>query len=113
MLKKYATDITAGAFKNTKLVQGWLIVSCETKEVDGKMVTVDNWKMRSPSDVEKDVKVFMSDHLQSSFEVQVASSSKPLVDILTCLGLDNIMNLLCGKKTQDRENQTGAGRGRS
>ena len=80
MLKKYAADITAGAFKNTKLVQGWLIVSSEIKEVDGKMVTTDNCEMRSPSDVEKDVKVFMSD-LQSSFEVQVASSSKPLVDI--------------------------------
>ena len=97
MLKKYATDITAGAFKNTKLVQGWLIVSSETKEVDGKMVTMNNWEMRSPSDVEKDVKVFMSE-LQSSFEVRVASSSKPLVDILTCLDLDNIMKLLCGKR---------------
>ena len=39
----------------------------------------------------------MSD-LQSSFEVRVASSSKPLVDILTCLDLDNIMKLLCGKR---------------
>ena len=97
MLKKYVTDITAGAFKNTKLVQGWLIVSSETKEVDGKMVTMDNWEMRGPSDVEKDVKGFMSD-LQSSFEGRVASSSKPLVDILTCLDLDNITKLLCGKR---------------
>ena len=68
MLKKYATEITAGSFKNTELVQGWLIVSSETKEVDGKMVTMDNWEMRVPSDVEKDVKVFMSD-LLSSFEL--------------------------------------------
>jgi hypothetical protein len=97
MLKKYATEITAGSFKNTELVQGWLIVSSETKEVDGKMVTMDNWEMRVPSDVEKDVKVFMSD-LLSSFELRVASSSKPLVDILTCLDLDNIVKLLCGKR---------------
>ena len=74
-----------------------MIVSSETKEVDGKMVTMYNWEMHGPSDVEKDVKVFMSD-LQSSFEVRVASSSKPLVDILTCLDLDNIMKLLCGKR---------------
>ena len=110
MLKKYATDITAGAFKNTKLVQGWLIVSSETKEVDGKMVTMDNWEMRGPSDVEKDVKVFMSD-LQSSFEVRVASSSKPLVDILTCLDLDNIMKLLCGKRLETGKTKLELGEG--
>ena len=45
MLKKYTTDTTAGAFKNTKLVQGWLIVSSERKEVDREMVTMDNWEI--------------------------------------------------------------------
>ena len=58
---------------------------------------MDNWEMRSPSDVEKNVKVFMSD-FKSSFEVRVASSSKPLVDILTCLDLDNTMKLLRDKR---------------
>lgn len=31
MLKKHAKEITAGVFKNTTLVQGWLIVSSEAK----------------------------------------------------------------------------------
>ena len=99
MLKKYASDIIDGSFKNTELVQGWLVVSSETIEVDGKMETVDNWEMRDPPDVQEDVKVFMSD--LSSFEMRVANSSKPLVHILTCPDLDTIMTL-CGERLNEK-----------
>lgn len=74
------------------------------------METVDNWEIRDPHDVEEDVKVFMSD-LLSSFEMRVASSSKPLLDILTCLDLDNILRFSVVKDSKLEKQGLGLGEG--
>ena len=96
----YKKIITAGVYKNTNLVDGWLLVSTETKNVGHKETeVVENWRVRDPSDVEDDVKVFLAD-LLSSFEGRMDKCSKPIMDILTCLDIDSIVGLLCGERLE-------------
>lgn len=100
LLGKYADEIIHDVFRKTKLVQGWRLLSSETRRVGNTLEVFDNWEAREPSDVENDVKIFMAD-LRLSFEARVASACKPIVNILTCFDLDIIIRLLCGERLQN------------
>ena len=96
----YEKIVTAGVYKNTDLVDGWLLVSTETKNVGLKETeVVENWRVRDPSDVEDDAKVFLGD-LLSSCEARMDKGSEPIMDILTCLDIDSIVGLLCGERLE-------------
>jgi hypothetical protein len=100
LLGKYADEIIHDVFRKTKLVQGWRLLSSETRRVGNTLEVFDNWEAREPSDVENDVKIFMAD-LRLSFEARVASACKPIVNILTCFDLDIMIGLLCGERLQN------------
>ncbi len=97
LLHEHEDDIKSGTFKNTELVQGWLVVPSETKQNRKSARTVHNWKVRDTKDVELDIIGFMID-ARASFHKRVENSSKDIVELLTCLDLDSIFELLCGEK---------------
>ncbi len=53
--------------------------------------------MRDEEDVEADIRNFMED-LRFSYQSRIDNSSKPLIEVLTCLDVDSIVRLLCGKQ---------------
>ena len=99
LLNNHLTNIKAGLFKGTRLVQGWLITSSERRVIDDEVQTVDHWSVRDVSDVESDLKGFMGD-LKASFESRVNTSSAEMLSILTCVDLDSLFALLCGERLQ-------------
>ena len=98
LLKKYSGDILLRKFKGVNLVQGWKITSTvSTKGAEGNTTTVDSWVTREKDDVEKDLKLFLSD-LISSCSKRIDNCAHELISTLKCLDLDCIFSYLCGER---------------
>ena len=79
------------------MVQGWKITSTEAnKDAEGNKTFVDTWVAREKYEVEKDVKLFLSD-LISSCSKRIGDCVRELMSTLTCLDLDSIFSYPCGK----------------
>ncbi len=85
LLKKYSGDILLRKFKGVNLVQGWKITSTVSNQDDeDNTTTVDTRVAREKDDVEKDLKLFLSD-LISSCSKRIDNCVHELMSILTCL----------------------------
>ena len=98
LLKKYSGDILLRKFKGVNLVQGWKITSTVSKkDAEGNTTTVDSWFAREKDDVEKDLKLFLSDVI-SSCSKKNDNCAHGLISTLKCLDLDCIFSYLCGER---------------
>ena len=103
LLKAHSCDIPSMKFK------GWKVVSNETSVDDkGNPVTIDHWSARQADDVQTDLGVFISD-LLLSFDNRITKGSDKPMSILTCLDLDTIFTLLCGKRLMNSKIQLSSG----
>ena len=98
LLKKYSGGILQRKFKGVDLVQGWKITSTVSNEdAEGNTTTVDTWVAREKDDVQKDLKVFLSD-LISSCSKRIDNCVHQLISTLKCLDLDSIFSYFCGER---------------
>ena len=98
LLKKYSGDILLRKFKGVNLVQGWKITSTVSKkDAEGNTTTVDSWVAPEKDDVEKDLKLFLSD-LTSPCSKRIDNCAHELISTLKCLDLACIFSYLCGER---------------
>ena len=100
LLKKYSGDILLGKFKGVNLVQRWKITSTVSNEdAKGNKTILDTWVAREKHDVEKDLKLFLSD--------LISSCSKRIGDcvheLLSEHELLSIFSYLCGERLMSRK----------
>ena len=67
------------------------------KDAEGNTTTVDSWFAREKDDVEKDLKLFLSDVI-SSCSKKNDNCAHGLISTLKCLDLDCIFSYLCGER---------------
>ena len=100
LLHKHAAEINSKTFKGTQLVRGWMVVSTENSVNENEELP----------DVEKELKTFLTD-LLASFGKRVTSCTQEVQKVLTCLDLDTIFGLLCGKRLKNGKVKLSGGEG--
>ena len=111
LLHKHAAEINSKTFKGTQLVRGWMVVSTENSVNENEERTeVTTWRSRELPDVEKELKTFLTD-LLASFGKRVTSCTQEVQKVLTCLDLDKIFGLLCGKRLENGKVKLSGGEG--
>ncbi|CAB4020645.1 Hypothetical predicted protein [Paramuricea clavata] len=89
ILKNHVDEIMKRSFKGQKLVQGWKLVSQDE--------TNCYWEARDIRDCQSNFEVFVKDTVESlSRRYDICVSI--MCEMLTCLHLESIITLLCGKK---------------
>ncbi|CAB3982578.1 Hypothetical predicted protein [Paramuricea clavata] len=89
ILKNHVDEIMKGSFKGQKLVQGWKLVSQDE--------TNCYWEARDIEDCQSNFEVFVKDTVESMsrrYDICVPI----MCEMLTCLDLESIITLLCGKR---------------
>ena len=94
-LSSNVNDVRKGLFKQTKLVQGWLVVDSGSGPRESQLLT---WKARELKDCEEDLKTFLTD-LKSSFKSRFQQCISPMQNDLTSLDLDSIVSLQVGSRS--------------
>ena len=94
-LSSNVSDVRKSLFKQTKLVQGWLIVDSGSGPRESQLLT---WKARELKDCEEDLKTFLTD-LKSSFKSRFQQFFSPMQNDLTSLDLDSIVSLQVGSRS--------------
>ena len=89
ILKEHIGKIMEGSFKGQKLVQGWKLVSQDE--------TNCYWEARDADDCQTNFETFVKDIVESlgrRYDLCLPA----MCEMLTCLDLENISTLLCGKR---------------
>ena len=93
ILKTHIDEIMGESFKGQRLVKGWKLVSEDENNCF--------WEARDINDCQTSFKTFVKDTVESlsrRYDVCVPI----MCEMLTCLDLENIIILLCGKRRQGK-----------
>ena len=95
-LHKHAADNADFKYKNTDLVEGWLI---ENEEQGGQV----NWKMRELDDCRADLKTLALDMVLALTERSAAGIPDLLYTLQKCLDFGVLFSALCGERMRNGE----------
>ena len=93
-LHEHAEDIADFKYKNTDLVEGWLI---ENEEQGGQV----NWKMRELKDCQADLKALALDMVLALTERSEAGIPDLLYTLQECLDFGVLFSALCGERMRN------------
>ena len=99
-LKSNIEDIKKFSFHGEKLVDGWLCTGSEIRQNEDERIELLNWQSRQLTDVENDLQQLAKD-VSASLKSRLNKCLSNLQSTLTCMDIDNILNLLVGERKQN------------
>ena len=99
-LKSNIEDIKKFSFHGEKLVDGRLCTGSEIRRNEDERIELLNWQSRQLTDVENDLQQLAKD-VSASLKSRPNKCLSNLQSTLTCMDIDNILNLLVGEHKQN------------